>query len=42
MEEYLEIMKFVERGLAFDNSGHGISHAKRVFSNSKKILKSEG
>ena len=42
MEEYLEIMKFVERELVFDNSGHGISHAKRVFSNSKKILKSEG
>ena len=32
-----EIIKFVERELSADNSGHGVQHAMRVYNNALKI-----
>ena len=39
---YSNIIDFVTKELSKDNSGHGIQHAKRVFSNAKKIIAKEG
>lgn len=36
-----EIIKFVERELSHDNSGHGLQHAMRVYNNALKINKIE-
>ena len=36
-----EIIKFVERELSMDNSGHGLQHAMRVYNNALKINKVE-
>lgn len=36
-----KIIEFVKNELAHDNSGHGLQHALRVYSNAKKILKNE-